>query len=310
MLAAPLVAEAPPAGRIPRVGFLAATTRAEFVEAFRQGLRELGYVEGQNVVVEYRFAEGQLDLVPRLAAELVALGVDVIVVPGGVAGNAAHRVSGTIPIVMVSGDPVITGLVQSLARPGGTVTGLSSLSPDLGAKRLSLLKEALPRVSRVGVMVEVDIQAHVAQWKEIAGVAPALGVTLVRLEIRQGVDVERAFQIATRERAHALLTFRGPILEAHRQRIVELATKTRLPAMFEQRDSVEAGGLMSYGPNLRELFRRAATYVDRILKGAKPADLPVEQPTKTELVINLKTAKALGLTIPPSVLARADEVIE
>ncbi len=311
ILAAPLGAGAEAADGLPRIGYLSAASRSDLFEgAFRQGLLELGYVEGQTVTIEYRFAEGRVDRLPKLAAELVGLKVDLIVTAGMNAARAIREATKTIPIVMAAGgDPVAAGIVASLARPGGNVTGSSFMSPDLGGKRLELLKQAMPRVSRVAVLFNPANVGSVLERKSTEDAANALGVRLQPLEVRRPDDLEGAFRAAARGRAQALIAFRDALVEANRGRILDLGARGRLPTMFEQRDFVEAGGLMSYGPSLPDLFRRAATYVDKILKGAKPADLPVEQPTRFELVINLKTAKALGLTIPQSVMVRADQVI-
>jgi putative ABC transport system substrate-binding protein len=285
LVAAPLTAEAQQAAKIARVGILGASPPASpRLEAFLQGLRDLGYVEGRNIVIEYRNHEGKVERLPALAAELVALKVDVIVAAHTGAALAAKQATRTLPIVFAAAaDPVTSGLVTSLARPGGNVTGLSGLAPELVGK--DMLKAA-------------------------EGAARALGVRLQFVEARGPADFDRAFSDMTRARAGALTVLTSVMFTTERRRLVDLAAKSRLPAVYPQRDSVDAGGLMSYGPNGPDLFRRAATYVDKILKGAKPADLPVEQPTKFELVINLKTAKALGLTIPQSVLGRADEVIQ
>jgi putative ABC transport system substrate-binding protein len=317
LLAAPLAAEAQPATKVPRIGFLALNPAANphLREAFRQGLRDLGYIEGRNVVIEYRDAEGKAERLPALAAELVAFKVDVIVTGGGTnAALAAKQATKTIPIVFASaGDPVTDGLVTSLAHPGGNVTGSSILSPELVGKSLELLTQAVPGVNRVallwqpGAMVK-RTEKDMLKTAEVA--ARALGVRLQVLEARGPADIDRTFSEMTRARAGALTVLPSAIFFSERRRLVDLAAKNRLPAGYTQREFVDAGGLMAYGPSLADLFRHAATYVDKILKGAKPADLPVEQPTKFELVINLKTAKALGLTIPPSVLARADEVIQ
>ena len=275
-------------------------------EAFRQGLRELGYVVAKDVIFEQRWAEGNNDRLPALAAELVRLKVDVIVTAATPAALAAKQATATIPIVMASqSDPVGSGLVISLARPGASITGLSSVNVELGGKRLELLKEAFPKVSRVAYLGGGRVSQ---QQKEIEIVAPALGVQIVYVHAR-GLDFENAFSTVARERAHAIVLFSGPNLFVARRRVAELAAKSGVPAMYPQSEYVEAGGLMSYGIIQTDLFRRAASYVDRIFKGAKPADLPVEQPTKFEFVINLKAAKQIGLTIPPNVLARADKVI-
>jgi putative ABC transport system substrate-binding protein len=318
LLAVPLVAEAQQAGKVPRIGFLALNLapNPHLHEAFRQGLRDLGYVEGRNVVIEIRDAEGTLQRLPALAAELVALKVDVIVTGGGTpTALAAKQATKTIPIVFASApDPVTDGLVTSLARPGGNVTGLSNLNPELVGKCLEQLKQAVPGVSRVAVLWQPGAYGERTDKDMVKGAeiaARALGVRLQFVEARGPADFDRAFSNMTRARAGALTALAGSAtFFSERRRLVDLAAKNRLPAVYPQREFVDAGGLMAYGPNLADLFRRAATYVDKILKGAKPGDLPVEQPTKFELVINLKTAKALGLTIPPSLLLRADQVIE
>jgi len=314
LLAAPLAAEAQQAAKIARIGYLALNRAAapDVLEAFLQGLRDLGYVEGRNVVIEYRDAEGKAERLPALAAELVALKVEVIVAPGTLAALAAKQATGTIPIVFPSvGDPVTEGLVTSLARPGGNVTGLSNLTPELVGKGLELLKQAVPGVSRVAVLWQPGGSERTEKdnLKAADVAARALAVRLQFVEARGPADFDRAFSDMTRARASALTVWPYAMFINERRRLVDLAAKHRLPTVYGVREFVVAGGLMSYGPARADLFRRAATYVDRILKGAKPADLPVEQPTKFELVINLKTAKALGLTIPQSVLGRADEVI-
>ncbi len=317
LLAAPLAAEAQQAAKVARIGFLATNLAANphEHEAFLQGLRDLGYVEGRNVVIEYRSAEGKLERLPALAAELVALKVDVIVAAAGtVAALAARQATRTLPIVFIAvGDPVTTGLVTSLARPGGKVTGLAAFTPELVGKWLELLKQAVPGVSRVAVLwqpgaVGERTEKDILKGAEVAG--RALGVRVQFVEARGPADIERAFSDITRARAGALTVVSTPMFGSERRRLVDLAAKNRLPTVYSFRGYVDAGGLMAYGPNLADMYRRAATYVDKILKGAKPADLPVEQPTKFELVINLKTAKALGLTIPPSLLQRADEVLQ
>jgi putative ABC transport system substrate-binding protein len=277
----------------------------------KQGLRELGWIEGQNVGLEYRYANNKLEQLPNLAAELVRLKVDVIVTGGEAGIRAARGATSTIPIVMAnSGDPVGTGLITSLSRPGGNMTGLSLLTPDLGGKRLELLKETVPKVSRVAVLWNPTNAVKVLELKSTEVAAKALGVTVTSFEVRAPTDFGRAFAAIGREHPTALITLTDPLTLGHQKQIAEFAAKSRLPMIAENREFAEAGGLMTYGPNLLDLWRRAATYVDKILKGAKPADLPVEQPTKFELVINLKTAKALGLTIPQSILLRADEVIQ
>jgi putative ABC transport system substrate-binding protein len=277
-------------------------------------LRDLGYVEGRNLVIEYRDAEGKLERLPALAAELVALKVDVIVAPNTIAALAGRHATRTLPIVFaVAADPVASGLVTSLGRPGGNVTGLSVLAPELVGKGLELLKQAVPGVSRVAVLWTPGVlgeRTDKDMLKEAEAAARALGVRLQFFEARGPEDFNRAFSDMTRARTGALTVLPSNMFVSERRRLVDLAANTRLPAVYEWREFVDAGGLMSYGPNLADQFRRAATYVDKILKGAKPVDLPVEQPTKFELVINLKTAKALGLTIQKSVLLRADQVIE
>ena len=315
LLAAPLDAEAQQAAKVARIGFLSVDLAGNprGTEAFRQGLRDLGYVEGTNVVIEYRDAERKLERLPLLATELAASKVDVIVAPNTPAALAAKQATTTLPVIFIgAGDPVTSGLVASLARPGGNVTGLSVLSTELVGKWLELLKQAVPGVSRVAALWHpgaMDERTDRDMQKEAEIAAQALGVRLLFVEARGPADFDRAFSDMTRARAGALTVRPAPMFISERRRLVDLAAQNRLPAVYAWREFVDAGGLMAYGPNLPDLYRRAATYVDKILKGAKPADLPVEQPTKFELVINLKTAKALGLTIPPSVLARADEVI-
>jgi putative ABC transport system substrate-binding protein len=310
------IAQAQQKKKVPRVGYVEATgdprTPGPSVEAFRQGLRDLGYIEGKNILVEYRYAEGKLDRLPGLVAELVQLKVDVLVAPVLPAVRAAKEATKTIPIVMVLAvDPVATGIVDSLARPGGNVTGLTRLTRDLSGKRLELLTEVVPRVSRVGVLWDANAPGPVIAFKEYETAARALKIQLQSLEVRgPDPDLEGAFQAAAKARATALIIITNPVLRRYLKRVAELANKNRLPSIYEVSEYVEGGGLLSYSSNETESFRRAATYVDKILKGAKPADLPVEQPTKFELVINLKAAKQIGLTIPPNVLARADRVIK
>ncbi|HEY7365527.1 MAG TPA: ABC transporter substrate-binding protein [Methylomirabilota bacterium] len=316
-LFSPVTAEAEQATKIARIGYLATnlagTPPASHV-AFLEGLRDLGYVEGRNVVIEYRDAEGKVERFPALLAELIALKVDVIVAPGTPAALAAKHATRTLPIVFpVAVDPVQSGLVTSLARPGGNVTGLSALVSELVGKCLEQLTQAVPGVSRVAVLwqpggLDERTEKEMLKGAEVAG--RALGVRLQFVQARGPADFERAFSEMTKARAGALTVLTSVMFVNERRRLVDLAAENRLPAAYAQREFVDAGGLMSYGTNVADLFRRAATYVDRILKGAKPGDLPVEQSTKFELVINLKAAKALGLTIPPSVLARADQVIE
>ena len=316
LVAVPLAAEAQQAAKVPRIGYLAGdlATNLHLHEAFRQGLRHLGYVEGHNLVIESRDAEGKFERLPILAAELVALQVDVIVAPTTVAALAAKQATRTLPIVFpVAADPVTSGLVTSLARPGGNVTGLSNLAPDLVGKGLEQLKQAVPGANRVAVLWQPGVlpeRTRKDMLKAADVAARALGVRLQFVEARGSDDFDRAFLEMTTARAGALTVLGSSMFLSERRRLVDLAAKNRLPAMYAWREGVDAGGLMAYGPDLADLFRRAATYVDKILKGAKPADLPVEQPTKFELVINLKLAKALGLTIPQSVLLRADHVIE
>ena len=310
LLAAPLAAEGQQAGKVGRVGILGNENSAPW-EAFRRGLRDLGYVGGRNLTMESRWSEGRTERLPALAIELVQLRVDVIVASGTQAVRAARQATSTIPIVMaVSAHPDKIGLVESLARPGGNVTGLDNVGPDLKGKQLQLLKEVAPKVSRVAVLWNPANLVETFGFKEMVAAAAVIGVEIQSIDVRTPDDYLAAFATVTASRADALYAFGNPVNFKNRQLIADFALKSRLPSIYEERLFVESGGLMSYAPSFTDLFRRAATYVDKILKGAKPADLPVEQPTKFELVMNLKTAKALGLTIPPSVLARADEVIE
>jgi putative ABC transport system substrate-binding protein len=299
-------------GKIPRLGVLtggSASSDSTRIQAFVQGLREFGWVERQNIVIEYRYAEGRLDRLKKLAVELMASRVDIIIAQAPAAVRAAKNATSTIPIVMAhGGDPVAQGFVASLARPGGNVTGLSNFSAELGGKRLELLTEALPNVSRVAVIWNPDAPGPVLSFKELEIAAKALKVPIESLQVRGPNDFEGAFQ-AARERAGSLVVIQDVVTVTHLKRIVDLAAKNRLPAIYMEKEWAEAGGLMSYGANQADLHRRAAIYVDKILKGAKPADIPVEQPTKFELIINLKAAKQIGLTIPSNVLARADKVI-
>jgi putative ABC transport system substrate-binding protein len=302
-------AEAQQQAKIPRLGYLTGGDSSPN-EAFVQGLRDIGYFEGKNIVIEVRNADGTMDRLPHLAAELVRLKVNVIVAVGGQATLPAKHATITIPFVFtLVSDPVGAGLVTSLARPGGNLTGLSSVSTDLSGKRLELLKEAIPKVSRVAVLYDPTDRSKIAEVKEIKDDARSLGVQLQALEVRRLDEFENAFKTASRAKAGAILVLPTSILNSNRKRIADLATKNRLPTMLATSQHMDAGALMSYGPDYADLYRRAAVYVDKILKGAKPADLPVEQPTKFELIINLKTAKQIGLTIPPNVLARADRVI-
>ncbi|HEY3165908.1 MAG TPA: ABC transporter substrate-binding protein [Candidatus Binatia bacterium] len=308
-----LNSEAQQPKKIPRLGFLVPGSASSFsarIEAFRQGLRELGYVEGQNIAIEYRYADGKNDRVAALAAELVRLKVDMIVTGDTPAVQAAKNATSTIPIVMGNvADPVAVGLVASLARPGGNITGLTTLATELDGKRLELFKELLPKAARAAFIWDPSNPAMKVRFKEVQGAAQALEITLQSLEVRNAKELETAFDAVIRERPGALLVPNTMVL-ARGQEIAEFAAKNRLALIYDTWEFVEVGGLMSYGPSFTDLWRRAATYVDKILKGAKPADLPVEQPTKFELVINLKTAKQISLTIPPNVLARADKVIK
>jgi putative ABC transport system substrate-binding protein len=301
--------------KVPRIGYLALaplSTLSPRIEIFRQSLRELGYVEGKNIMIEYRSAEGKLDRLPTLAAQLVQLKVDVIVTPGAPVTRAAKEATVTIPIVMTQvGDPVGVGFVASLARPGGNITGLSSVAPELSGKQLELLKEIIPKLSRVAVFGTSTTPDNAQSLREVELAARAFGVRFQYVDVLGPKDFETAFRAASKGRADAaLMIVPGAIAGGHRKEIADLAVKGRLPAIYNRREYVEAGGLISYGVNINDFDRRAATYVDKILKGRKPADLPVEQPTKFEFIINLKAAKQIGLTIPPNVLVRADKVIK
>ena len=310
----PVVAAAQQPGRVPRIGYLVLSPLVDPPSAeraaFLDGLKELGYVAGQNIIIEYRSAAWSRELLPDLAAELVELKVDVIVAVPGTA-DAARQTTKTIPIVVpAANDPVESGLVASLARPGGNITGTAVSTIDLAGKRLELLKEALPKLSRVAVLWSPPYEAASLQWKETQAAARRLGLALQSLEVKDPKDFPGAFSAMTRKRPDALLTFVSPLTTAYRPIVVEFATKHRLPTMFAVREDVGAGGLMSYAANVPHIFRRAAGYIDKILKGTKPGDLPIEQPTEFELVINMKTAKTLGLTIRQTLLLRADQVIE
>ena len=317
LLTAPLAAEAQQAGKVPRVGYLSVFSPSNPYppsEAFWQGLHDLGWIEGQNIAIERRFADGKAQRLPDLAVELVRLRIDLIFAETTPAARAVKQATTTIPIVFSPiADPIGSGLVANLARPGGNITGITFMAPELGGKRLELLKQAVPGMTRVGVLShpgdpsEATVKSVLEQTE---AAARALGVQLLHLEAQGPNDFDRAFAAMSRERVGGLILIPSAMFVDERRRIVNLMVKGRLPGMFYFREFAEAGGLISYGPNFRELWRRAATYVDKILKGAKPGNLPIEQPTKFELVINLKAAKALGLTIPPSVLGRADEVIQ
>jgi len=311
---APLAAEAQQAGKVYHIGLLTAQSRETSTaswDSFRQGLRDLGWEDGRNIVIEARFADGKFDRLPALAEELLNLKVSLIVAANSPGARAAISATKTVPIVMVEvGDPVATGFVTNLARPGGNVTGISLMLLDLTQKRLALLKEAVPRATRIAVIMNPDDPIIPMQWREAEVAAGRLGVRLQRLDIRNAGDLRRAFGAAVKDKADAVLRLADPLAGMLNAETVELATRHRLPTMLRNRLEVEAGGLMSYYPNARDYYRQAASYVDKILKGAKPGDLPIEQPTRLELVINLKTAKALGLTIPQSLLGRADVIIQ
>ena len=314
LVLAPLAAEAQPAGKVYRIGCLmspSSSSERARVEAFRQGLRDLGYAEGRNIVIEYRYADGKAERLPALAAELVRLKVDLILTAGDFGIRAAKGATTTIPIVVaLAGDLVGPGYVANLARPGGNITGLTTGPQLLSQKRLELLKTAFPKVVRVALFWNPGNAVNVTALKETEAAAQALGVRVLAVEVRRAEDLEGAFQGALRDRADAVIGIGDTVLVFHRRRIVDFAAKNRLPAMYSLQEYMDDGGLMMYGPNVADMYRRSAAFVDKILKGAKPADLPIEQPTKFNFIINLKTAKALGLTIPPMVLGRADQVIE
>jgi putative ABC transport system substrate-binding protein len=311
---APLAAEAQRAGKVYRIGFLGNSTpalEANLVGRFREGLRDLDYVEGLNVLIEYRWAEGKYERFPALIAELIALKVEVIVTAGTPASLAVKKATTSIPLVMVAvGDPVATGLVASLARPGGNITGLTSIAEEMEGKRLELLREVAPKVSHIAVLWNAGSPIQVIQEREMQAAIRVVGMKMLSLGVRTAEQIEDAFATMVRERPGALFVLADRLFLHHRTRIMDFAAQHRLPGVHAYRELVEAGGLMSFGPSYAGMHRRAAYFVDRILRGAKPADLPVERPSKFDLVINLKTAKALGLTIPPSLLQRADEVIE
>jgi putative tryptophan/tyrosine transport system substrate-binding protein len=314
LLAFAVEAEAQQAPKIPRIGYLSGTspsTSPDRREAFRQGLRELGYVEGKNIVVEYRHAEGKFDRLPALAAELVRLKVDIIVTSGPQTTGPAKRASSTIPIVMAQDpDPIGNGFVGRLARPGGNITGLATFAPELSGKQLELLKETVPKLSRVAVFGTSTNPGNAQNLREVELAAKAFGVKLQYLDVLSPKEIESEIRAASKGPTDAILLLPGPVLNLQRAQIASLAVKRRLPAIYPQTEYIEAGSLMYYGANTPDLFRRAANFVDKILKGAKPADLAVEQPKKFEFIINLKAAKQIGLTIPPDVLARADRVVK
>jgi putative ABC transport system substrate-binding protein len=306
-------AEAQQPTQVPSIAYLSSGqgfVSSERRQAFRQGLRELGYVEEKNLIVEYRYAEGNSERLAALAAELVRLKIDVIVTSGPPGTRAAKKATTTVPIVMAHDpDPLGSGFIASLARPGGNITGLSSLVAQLGGKRLELLRELIPKLSRVAVLGTSTNPSNVQMATEIEVAARPIGIRIQFVDVQDSKEIEGGFRAATKAHAEALFVLGNPVLNAHRTEVADLAVKSRLPAVYGQPDLMAAGGLMFYGASITEMFRRAAIYVDKILKGAKPADLPVEQPTKFELIINLKTAKQIGLIIPPNVLARADKVI-
>jgi ABC-type uncharacterized transport system substrate-binding protein len=315
LFAQSIPARAQQPARIPRIGILIAASTSFYsarVEALRQRLRELGYVEGKNIVIEYRYAEGKLERLPDLAAELVRLKVNVIVTAPTQAALAAKKASATIPIVFtdIASDPAGIGLVSSLARPGGNITGLNVMAADLDGKRLELLKESFSKVVRVALLWQSGGKRGNLTLTEMEAAAKALGLKLQSLPVRSFDDFEGAFARAKRDGAQALITTPNPLINTQQRQVLDFAAKNRLPAMYQTSEWVEAGGLMSYAPNFTDLWRRAADYVDKILKGVKPADIPVEQPRAVEFLVNLKTAKQIGLTIPPNVLARADKVIK
>jgi len=314
VLAWPLAVRAQPMAKVWHVGMLettAATLNATNLDAFKQALRQLGYIEGQNLIVEYRSGDGHIERFPQLAAELVRLNVDIIITRGTPAALAAKKATATIPIVMAAiGEPVETGMVASLARPGGNVTGLSAFVTELTAKRIEIMREVIPQLSRMALIDNMANRSVPAQWDETKRAAFALGIQPQLYDVRKAEDIERAFSSAIAQRVNALSVGNDSVVITNRIRVVQLAAKHRLPAIYATRDFVDAGGLLSYAAHYPDLYRRAAAYVDKIFKGAKPADLPVEQPTKFEIVVNLKAASALGLTVPSTLLARADEVIE
>jgi putative tryptophan/tyrosine transport system substrate-binding protein len=310
----PLAAHAQQAGKVYRIGFLGNSTaalEANLVGPFREGLRDLGYVEGQNILIEYRWAEGEYERFPAITAELITLKVDVIVTAGTPASLAVKKAATSIPLVMVAvGDPVATGLVASLGRPGGNITGLTSIASEMEGKRLELLREVVPNISHIAVLWNAASPIQIIEEREVRAAAQISGMKMLSLGVRTVEEIEDALTTIVRERPGGLLVLADRLFLHHRTRIMDFAVQRRLPGVHAYRELVEAGGLMSYGPSYADMHRRAASYVDRILKGSKPADLPVQAPVKFELVINLKAAKALGIEIPPMLLGRADEVIE
>jgi len=314
VLITPPASHAQQRGHVPRLGYLgtsSASLESELLKAFREGLRDHGYVEGQNIVIEYRWAEGNYQRFPGLVADLVKLKVDLILTAGTPGAFAAKRATQTIPIVMaVSGDAVGTGLVSSLARPGGNLTGLTTMVPDLEGKRLEILREILPKLVTVGVLLNTSNPLTAIQWEQTKTGAKALGIQLQPIELQRPEDFKDAFARIARQRPDAITMVADRFQLAHRMQILDFVAKARVPAMYPYKDFVIAGGLVSYGPSYEDLFRRSASYVDKILRGAKPSDLPIEQPTKFELLVNLKTARTLGVPIPPSLLQRADHVFE
>ena len=314
VLIAPSASQAQQRGHVPRLGYLgtsSASLESELLNAFREGLRDHGYVEGQNIVIEYRWAEGNYQRFPGLVADLVKQKVDLILTAGTPGAFAAKRATETIPIVMaVTGDAVGTGLVSSLARPGGNLTGLTTMVPDLEGKRLEILREILPKLVTVGVLLNTSNPLTAIQWEQTKTGAKALGIQLQPIDLQRPEDFKDAFARIARQRPDAIMMVADRFQLAHRMQILDFVAKARVPAMYPYKDFVVAGGLMSYGPSYEDLFRRSATYVDKILRGAKPSDLPIEQPTKFEFLVNLKTAKILGVPIPPSLLQRADHVFE
>jgi putative ABC transport system substrate-binding protein len=311
LLALCFPAEAQQAGKIPRIGILFIGTRNQpHLESFRQGLRERGYVEGKNIVLEYRYAEGKFDRVPALVDELVRMKVDIIVTTSSISARAARKATKTVPIVMTTGSPVEQGLAESLAKPGGNVTGLTVMAVELTGKRLEILQETFPKMTHVAALWAPGQTEAVRGFKETQEAARGFSLRLQSVELQNAEELEKVFAEISKGRADALVVVLDPLVTLHSKRIVDLALKHHLPGMYPTRQFAEEGGLMAYGPLIADLYRRAAMYVDKILRGAKPGDIPIEQPTKFEFIVNLKTAKQIGLTIPPNVLARADKVIK